>query len=318
MAGDEINLSHEGLVVRSTGSWYLVSTGIGEINCKLRGKFRIKGIKSTNPVAVGDQVIITLEDEVEKTGVIQEIRERKNYIVRKAVNLSKRVHIICSNIDQAVLLYTLEQPFTPVAYIDKLIATCEAYHIEPVLILNKTDLLETAEQQKKLEDIKQVYLDLGYTVHAFSALDNSNQQAVIDLLKDKTSVVIGKSGAGKSTLVNLAAPELRLKTGNISGFREEGRHTTTYAELFRLPFGGSIIDSPGFKEMEIVNIDRSELSHYFREMAETLQECKFNDCLHINEPGCAVVRNVKEGTISTIRYNSYLNILQEIESQKEY
>ena len=299
-----------GRVIRSTGSWYKVKLESGEVwDCKLRGKFRIKGIKTTNPVAVGDRVSISIEDDV---GFIHEIQSRHNYVLRKSVNLARRAHILCANIDQAILLFTLDQPVTTLGYIDRLLVTCEAYHIPAVVLFNKIDLLDEAGQAK-LNEFKEKYEAIGYPTLCISADDAKYQDEVVNLLKGKTSFVVGRSGAGKSTTINLADPELKLKTGNISDFSGRGKHTTVYAELFDLSFGGEIIDSPGFKEMVIFDLEKGELSHYFPEMVSLLDDCKFSNCIHVSEPGCAVKEAVAEGSIAESRYHTYLGMLQEIE-----
>ncbi len=300
----------EGVVVRSTGSWYRVETEDGDIHeCKLRGKFRIKGIKTTNPVAVGDRVKITIEEDV---GFIREILPRQNYVLRKSVNLSHRAHILCANIDQAILLFTLDQPVTTLGYIDRLLVTCEAYHIPAVLLFNKVDVLDE-EGHARLDDFRQRYEKIGYSTLSISAEDSAYQEVVQDLLRDKTSFVVGRSGAGKSTTINLAEPTLNLKTGHISDFSGRGRHTTTYAERFPLSFGGYIIDSPGFKEMVIIDFERADLSHYFPEMRAHLDDCKFSNCIHVSEPGCAVKAAVESGEIAESRYHTYLGMLEEVD-----
>ena len=300
----------DGIVVRSTGSWYKVRLESGEIKeCKLRGKFRIQGIKTTNPVAVGDEVKISIEEDV---GFIREILPRKNYVLRKSVNLARRAHILCSNIDQAIILFTLDQPVTTLGYIDRLLVTCEAYHIPAVVLFNKIDLLSEADQAK-LADFEARYRAIGYTTLQISAEDPQYKPAVQELLRGKTSFMVGRSGAGKSTTINLAEPGLKLKTGSISDFSGRGRHTTVFAEMFDLSFGGAIIDSPGFKEMVIFDFEEQELSHYFPEMRPYLDHCKFNNCLHQSEPHCAVKAAVQAGAIAESRYHTYLSMLQEIE-----
>ncbi|MCL4106286.1 UNVERIFIED_CONTAM: hypothetical protein GTU68_061128 [Idotea baltica] len=300
----------DGRVVRSTGSWYRVLLADDRVlECKLRGKFRIKGIKTTNPVAVGDKVRITVdEDEV---GFIHEILDRHNYVLRKSVNLARRAHVLCANIDQAILLFTIDQPVTTLGYIDRLLVTCEAYHIPAVLLFNKVDILDE-EGLYRLEEMRKKYESIGYPTVVISAEQEKYAPVVRDLLKDKTSFLVGRSGAGKSTTVNLVEPDLNLKTGHISDISGRGRHTTVFAELFQLSFGGEIIDSPGFKEMVIFDLDKAVLSHYFPEMRPYLDECRFNNCIHVSEPGCAVKAAVKEGPIPESRYHTYLGMLQEI------
>ena len=299
----------DGVVIRSTGSWYKVRLEDGTVqDCKLRGKFRIKGIKSTNPVAVGDNVRITIEEDV---GFIREIQDRSNYVLRKSVNLSRRAHILCANIDQAIILFSLVDPVTTLGYVDRLLVTCEAYHIQPVILFNKVDQLDE-EGKKKLKDFERIYSSIGYPILSISATDAQYAQQVKELLRDKVSFLVGRSGAGKSTTINLVEPELALKVGETSDFSQRGRHTTTFAEMFDLSFGGSIIDSPGFKEMVIFDIEKAELCHYFPEMREYLDECKFSNCMHLKEPGCAVKEAVEEGKIPLSRYHTYTGMLDEI------
>lgn len=300
-----------GKVVRSTGSWYKVELDNGQSwDCKLRGKFRIKGIKTTNPVAVGDRVKISIEDDL---GFIHVIEPRSNYVLRKSVNLARRAHILCSNIDQAILLFTLQDPVTTLGYIDRLLVTCEAYHIPAVLLFNKIDLYDE-ETKDRLVDFMLKYEDCGYECVAISAENEVFREDIQNLLKDKTSFMVGRSGAGKSTSINLAEPGLQLKTGAISDFSGRGRQTTVFAEMFKLSFGGYIIDSPGFKEMVIFDFEKQELSHYFPEMKTHLNDCKFNNCIHTNEPGCAVKAAVEAGEIAASRYHTYVGMLTDIEA----
>lgn len=300
----------EGVVVRSTGSFYTVKLENGERQeCRLRGKFRIKGIKTTNPVAVGDRVRISIEEDI---GFIREILDRHNYVLRKSVNLARRAHILCANIDQAVILFTITDPITTLGYVDRLLVTCEAYHIPAVLLFNKLDQMDAADRAK-LADFQAVYEKIGYTTHALAATDPNFADAIRDILRDKVSFLVGRSGAGKSSTVNLVAPELDLKVGHISDFSGRGRQTTTYAEMFDLPFGGAIIDSPGFKEMVIFDFEEGELCHYFPEMRPFLDHCKFSNCIHVTEPGCAIKEAVENGEIAESRYHTYLGMLEEIE-----
>lgn len=297
-----------GVVIKSTGSWYQVKNETGQVySCRIKGKFRLEGIKHTNPVAVGDFVEFNLEENREN-GVIQTIHERKNYIIRKASNLSKQTHIIASNLDQALLVASLVQPQTSLGFIDRFLVTAEAYHIPVILVFNKSDLY-TGALKEILDDTISIYTGIGYTSFETSVVDGTNTQRLKDLLTHKTTLVAGHSGVGKSSLLNSIAPGLNLRTGQISNFSQKGMHTTTFAEMFDLSFGGSIIDTPGIKEFGIVDFDEAEISHYFREMVEFLPQCKFNNCKHLNEPSCAVKQAVEDGLIRPERYESYLKIL---------
>lgn len=305
----------EGVVVRSTGSWYNVRVADGKvIECKLRGRFRTEVFKSTNPVAVGDRVMISVEEGV---GMIREMLPRRNYVLRKAVNLSRRVHILCSNIDQAIILFTLTQPVTTLGYIDRLLVVCEAYGVPALIVFNKYDLVREDGLEDKLAEFKQVYEAAGYPCLVVDATDPAYREALVEQLKDKTSFVVGRSGAGKSTIINLADPALELKTGNISDWSSRGKHTTVYAEMFDLAFGGAIIDSPGFKEMEIVTIEKGELALYFPDLKVYNDDCKFYNCIHRTEPHCAVKEAVKAGKISESRYHTYLSMLSEIDANED-
>lgn len=298
----------EGVVTKSTGSWYQVKTETGQIYpCRIKGKFRLEGIKHTNPIAVGDIVDFELE-ETRENGVINKIRERKNYIIRKASNLSKQTHIIASNLDQALLVASLVQPQTSLGFIDRFIMTAEAYHIPVVLVFNKSDLYK-GPLNEILDDTISIYRNIGYTCFETSASDGTNTQLLKDLMLHKTTLVAGHSGVGKSSLLNQISPGLNLRTGIISDFSQKGKHTTTFAEMFELSFGGHIIDTPGIKEFGIVDFNDSEVSHYFKEMIEFLPACRFNDCKHMNEPGCGVKKALEEGLIRPERYDSYVKIL---------
>jgi ribosome biogenesis GTPase len=298
----------EGIVVKSTGSWYSVRLHSGAyIQCRIKGKFRLEGIKHTNPIAVGDRVDIEMETGREE-GVIVKIHERKNYIIRKASNLSKQTHILASNLDQAIVVASLVQPATSLGFIDRFLATAEAYHVPAIIVFNKADLYGEA-LASVLNDTIQLYQKIGYPVILSSATQQLNIDVLRNLLKDKTTLVMGHSGVGKSTLLNAVSPELLLRTGEISNYSNKGKHTTTFAEMFELTFGGNIIDTPGIKELGVVDFDKRLVSHYFKEMKALIGQCKFNDCQHVNEPGCAVLKAVMEGEISEERYRSYLSIL---------
>lgn len=310
---------NKGIVVKSTGSWYTVDTKKEKISCRLKGKFRIKGIKSTNPVAVGDIVFFEYEKGKE-TGVITSIENRKNYIIRKSVNLSKQTHIIAANIDVAFLIVTLDFPKTYTGFIDRFLATAEAYNITSVLIFNKADL-HTESLQKQKEELLHIYKKIGYTCLDISALQKTNIASVKKLMKDKVCLLSGHSGAGKSTLINALEPSLQLKIGKISQQHKQGQHTTTFAEMFPLSFGGYIIDTPGIKGFGVVDFKENEITDYFPEFFKLKSNCKFNNCLHINEPKCAIKKAVETGEISESRYISYLQMLEGDEGNyrtKEY
>lgn len=297
-----------GVVIKSTGSWYAVRTKNNTIlNCRIRGKFRIKGIKSTNPVTVGDVVDVELEDNPEN-GIITNIHDRKNYIIRKSVNLSKQTHIIAANIDQVFLLVTIKSPQTFTSFIDRFLATAEAYSIPAILLFNKIDIYdqETLKETQKLEAI---YSKIGYQCLDVSAHENINIDALKALMKDKVSMFSGHSGVGKSTLINKVSPELDLKTSEISTQHKQGQHTTTFAEMFPLPFGGYIIDTPGIKGFGVVDFEEDEIGDFFPEIFALKHQCKFNNCLHTNEPKCAVKNAVESGEIAISRYKSYLQLL---------
>jgi ribosome biogenesis GTPase len=297
-----------GKVIKSTGSWYLVADikTKEQFECRLRGKFRTKGIKTTNPVAVGD--IVDFENE---TRAITRIHPRSNYIIRKSTNLSKQSHIIAANIDQAVVIVSLTMPRTSTGFIDRLLITAEAYHIPTVIVFNKIDLLDEG-QQTVLGEVTNIYRDAGYQCLHTSVKEGVNLDVFKDLLHNKTSLLSGHSGVGKSALINTIDQGLGLKTGEISAHHAKGTHTTTFAEMFHLKDGGEIIDTPGIKEFGLVGFEKVELGQRFPEFREKLNDCKYNNCLHLNEPGCAVKFAVKSGEISQIRYLNYLNILESI------
>jgi ribosome biogenesis GTPase len=297
----------QGLITKSTGSWYQVQTPDGrKLDCRIKGKFRIKGITTTNPLAVGDVVDLEMEPEQE-TGVITTLRERKNYIIRKSINLSKQAQIIAANLDQAFLIVTLASPRTSLGFIDRFLVTAEAYHIPARLIFNKLDLFSD-EGLEILATYRAIYESLGYPCYQVSATKNMNVDQVIEVLKDKTSLFSGHSGVGKSSLINNILPELSLRTTEVSEWHDKGMHTTTFAEMFELPFGGFIIDTPGIREFGIVDIAQQELGRLFPEIRRHMEHCRFKNCRHINEPGCAVLRAVENGEIELSRYDSYLSI----------
>ena len=297
----------QGLVIKSTGSWYQVVTNNDKvIDCRIKGKFRTKDIQTTNPVAVGDIVTIELEPDQE-TGVISRLHERKNYIIRKSVNLSKQAQIIAANLDQAFLIVTLASPRTSLGFIDRFLITAEAYDIPAGLIFNKLDLF-SEEGMEILADYEEIYKRIGYPCYEVSAIEGTNLQDVEELLKDKVTLFSGHSGVGKSTLINKLIPDIELKTGKISDWSDKGQHTTTFAEMHKLPQGGYLIDTPGIRELGIIDIKKEELGHFLPEFRALMNECRFHNCRHINEPGCAVLLAVEDGEIDQSRYESYLSI----------
>lgn len=298
----------KGIVVKSTGSWYNVLDEHNNVwECRIKGKFRISGIKSTNPLAVGDNVIF--ESESEGKGVVNEILERKNYIIRKSINLSKQSHILAANVDQAFLIVTLALPRTSAGFIDRFLLTAEAYHIPVKIIFNKIDLFGDKEMMDELDEFIAVYEKIGYECIKVSAVKKMNIEVLQQLSKNKITLISGHSGVGKSALINAIDDKLNLKTGSISEAHLKGKHTTTFAEMHILSYGGFIIDTPGIKELGLVDMRKEEISNYFVEMRALRNECKFNNCLHLNEPKCAVLKAVGEGEIEPSRYNSYLSIM---------
>jgi len=298
----------KGVVIKSTGSWYTVLLdGKTIVDCRIKGLFRIKEIKSTNPIAVGDWVDFEIEED--GRGVIHSIDERKNYIIRKSINLSKQSHIIAANMDQALLIVTLAMPRTSTGFIDRFLLTAEAYHIPVSIIFNKIDLFEEDNVMKDVDDFISVYERIGYKCYKVSAIDNRSRDLLMSLTKDKTTLFSGHSGVGKSTLINRMDANLDLKVGAISEAHSKGKHTTTFAEMHQLSYGGYIIDTPGIKELGLVDMEKEEISAYFPEMRAIRHQCKFNNCLHLNEPKCAVIAAVENGDIAASRYNSYLGIM---------
>ncbi|KGE14378.1 ribosome small subunit-dependent GTPase A [Sphingobacterium deserti] len=296
-----------GLVTKSTGSWYLVLGEQGQrVECRIKGKFRTKGIKTTNPIAVGDWVNYELEPD-QDSAIITDLEPRKNYIIRRSVNLSKQTQIIGANLDQAILVVTLASPPTSLGFIDRFLVTAEAYDIPAILVFNKLDLF-SEEGLEILAEYMAIYEQIGYPCYAVSAHTGENIELIRSLLKDKVTLVSGHSGVGKSTLINALEPAVKLRTGEISDWSDKGKHTTTFAEMIELSFGGKLIDTPGIRELGIVDIEKGELSHFFPEMRARLNACRFHNCRHINEPGCVIIDAVEEGDIEHSRYDSYLSI----------
>jgi len=304
----------EGLVIKTTGSWYIVEDQDGNsYECKVKGNFRIKGIKSTNPVAVGDKVTFILsqnyEDQAGKTGWITSIKDRKNYIIRRSPNLSKQSHIIAANIDQAVLIATIIYPVTTTTFIDRYLASAEAYRVPVLIIFNKIDLYGDKEKDQ-LEELISIYTKIGYKCLSVSARENIGLEQFREEIKNKTNVINGHSGVGKSTLINMIQPGLNLKTKDISDMHQTGKHTTAYSAIYKLNIGGYLIDTPGIKGFGMLDMEPWEISHYFPEIFRISKNCQYNNCSHTHEPGCAVKEAVDAGDIAISRYISYLGLLE--------
>lgn len=298
-----------GLVIKNTGSWYQVKTEEGKlVDCKIKGNFRLKGIRSTNPVAVGDYVFICMNPE--GTAFITEIEDRKNYIIRKATNLSKQSHIIAANLDQVLLVVTIARPETSTVFIDRFLASAEAYRVPVVIIFNKVDDLDE-DETRYLNGLINLYTVIGYSCHKISAKFGLGMDEVKSILKDKVTLLSGNSGVGKSTFINAVLPELKLRTAEISDMHETGMHTTTFSEMFELPEGGYLIDTPGIKGFGTFDMEEEEIGHYFKEIFQFSAECKYGNCTHTHEPGCAVLKAVEEHYISESRYQSYLSMLDD-------
>lgn len=308
----------EGLVYKSTGSWYVVKTAAGEVyNARIKGKFKIDTeITSTNPITVGDNISFEPEEETGNTAIITEIHKRRNYINRRSPSNKHLHHIIAANIDQICLICTLKEPRTSQGFIDRFLITAEAYHIPAVLLFNKADLYKKKELEK-FEAWEEMYEAIGYKVLLMSVAQNKGIDEIETIIKNKTSLFSGHSGVGKSSFINRLIPAFSLKTQEVSGWSGKGLHTTTFAEMFDIPEGGRIIDTPGIREFGLVDIPKQELSHYFPEMRNLLSHCQFNNCLHTSEPGCAIKDAVANGEIHEDRYVSYYNILESIE-EKSY
>ncbi len=307
----------EALIIKNTGSWYVARTDDGtEIDCKIKGNFRLKGIRSTNPIAVGDRVNISVNES--GTAFITDILPRKNYIIRRASNLSKESHILASNLDQALLIVTLSHPTTSLTFIDRFLATAEAYRVPAIILINKIDLLTEQEDMELLEAVSYLYKSIGYKVVTTSAKTGDGIDALRSLLSGKTTLISGNSGVGKTTLINDLIPGLDLRTAAISEVHDTGTHTTTFSEMFRLPGadGGYLIDTPGVRGFGTIEMDEYEASHFFPEIFKIGADCRFNNCTHTHEPHCAVIKALEEGLIAQSRYTSYLSILEDSNPDK--
>ncbi|MBR3892431.1 MAG: ribosome small subunit-dependent GTPase A [Alistipes sp.] len=296
----------EGIVTSATGSWYEVATEVGTLNCRIRGRLRLKGVRSTNPVVVGDRVVVEPDGD---SSVIVEIVPRRNYVIRRASNLSKESHIIAANIDHALLIVTLHSPTTPKEFVDRFLITCEAYKVPVSIVLGKADTL-SEEWAAEAEEFTAIYEDAGYEVLRLSSTTGEGVEHIRAMLRGRTTLVAGNSGVGKSTLIGSIDPTLDIRTGEISDSHQQGKHTTTFSTMYPLE-GGYIIDTPGIKGFGLIDIDDKELCRYFPEMMRLAPECRFYNCTHTHEPGCAVTEAVKEGRVAWSRYESYLKILDE-------
>lgn len=302
-----------GLVIKNTGSWYLVKTDEGQlVNSKVRGKFRLKGIRSTSPVAVGDYVDITVGEE--GSGLITSIEDRRNYIIRRASNLSKQSHILAANVDQCLLVVTVAHPETSTTFIDRFLASAEAYRVPVIIAVNKADIYDD-DETAYAEAIVNLYTTIGYDCHIISAEEGTGLDPLREQLRGKVTLAAGHSGVGKSTLINTLLPQLDIKVGDISAY-DTGMHTTTYSEMYPLPKGGYLIDIPGIKGFGTFDIEEDEVGHYFKEIFKISDKCKYNNCTHTHEPGCAVLQAVDNHYISESRYKSYLSMLQDKDEDK--
>lgn len=303
------------LIYKSTGSWYVTKTEGGKIfNARIKGVLKISGLTSTNPIAVGDVVEMDLENELESTATITTIHDRKNYIARVSPHNKHQHHIVASNLDQSFLFATIRDPRTSQGFIDRFLVSCEAFHVPAVIVFNKADVYRKKEMER-FDDLKNMYGSIGYKVLLASVVNNQGVDEVKEFLKDKTTLLSGHSGVGKSSLINAIFPELNLKTKEVSDWSGKGMHTTTFAEMFDLPLGGRVIDTPGIRELGLVQITKQELSHYFPEMRKRLNDCQFNNCMHTNEPECAIKEAVNTGEIFVDRYVSYMTILDTMEDK---
>ena len=307
----------QGLVIKNTGSWYIVRTADGiERNCKIKGNLRLKGFRCTNPVAVGDNVEIEVKED--GTAFIRSIFPRRNYIIRRASNLSREFQILAANLDMAVLVVTLVNPETSTVFIDRFLATAEAYNVPVTIVFNKIDLLTEPEDRELLDAVIYLYRSIGYTVVPMSVLTGDGLDLLRDELRGKTALFSGNSGVGKSSIINLLVPDAKLKVGDISEVHHTGMHTTTFSEMLDIPGddAGHIIDTPGVKGFGTIDFEKSEIAHYFPEIFKVSKECKYSNCTHTHEPGCAVREAVEQSRISQSRYNSYLSIMEDTDPDK--
>ena len=304
----------QGRVVKSTGSWYQVRMDSGSIiSCRIKGKLRLIERRTTTPVNIGDLVMVNIE---EGDATIQEVLPRSNYIIRQSTHNRTAEHIIAANLDQAIIMATIAMPRTSTGFIDRFLVTATAYHIPCIVLFNKTDLYNETEQEQ-VEQLTNVYRQAGFRVVATSAEKNTGVEEVRSLLQGKISLLAGHSGVGKSTLINKIDSNLQLKTAEVAAYNQKGKHTTTFAEMFELPFGGFIIDTPGIKEFGVLDFEAAEVAQYFPEMEKRMHDCRFNNCLHINEPGCAVKAALEDGDIAMSRYENYLSIIQELNTDEK-
>lgn len=306
----------KGQVYKSTGSWYDVKGEDGHIyQSRLRGKFKQDGIKVNNPIAVGDMVEVTPDEQHENSGLITEIYQRENYIIRKSTRKNGFSHILAANVDQTLLLATLSFPRTSQGFIDRFLVSAESFRIPSLIVFNKKDLLKPKDQNK-IDFLREMYESIGYTTDLISAQTQEGMDALLSHLEGKTTLIAGHSGVGKSTLLNKLVPGLEQKTGEVSTFANKGTHTTTFAEMFEINANTKIIDTPGIKELGLVDMEPSEISHYFPEMRQFVGECRFNNCLHVNEPGCQIIEALEAGGIYEERYMSYLSMLEDFDSHR--